>query len=124
VTRGTRPKKPSSSRDFALEARRARGGRGVWGFWGFWGLKTEDCKFLSFQAGNNYQKKEKRKIFLFLFFIFIFSSAHGQQTASSREGGGEGGRGEQRGRRDGGELVRADALASARTRVFYPHVTS
>jgi hypothetical protein len=38
VTRGTRPKKPSSSRGFAHEA---RGARGVWGFWGFWELKTE-----------------------------------------------------------------------------------
>jgi hypothetical protein len=35
VTRGTRPKKPSSSRGFAREAR---------GVWGFWGLKTENRK--------------------------------------------------------------------------------
>jgi hypothetical protein len=35
VTRGTRPKKPSSSRGFA---------RGARGFWGFWGLKTENRK--------------------------------------------------------------------------------
>jgi hypothetical protein len=43
VTRGTRPKKPSSSRGFAHEA---HGARGVRGFWGFWGLKTEiiNCK--------------------------------------------------------------------------------
>jgi hypothetical protein len=41
VTRGTRPKKPSSSRGFACEA---RGGRGVRGVRGFWGLKTENCK--------------------------------------------------------------------------------
>jgi hypothetical protein len=59
VTRGTRPKKPSSSRGFACEA---RGARGVCGFWGFWGLKTEnrklkiEKKILFFQAGNNYQK--------------------------------------------------------------------
>jgi hypothetical protein len=38
VTRGIRPKKPSSSRGFAREA------RGVWGVWGFWGLKTENRK--------------------------------------------------------------------------------
>jgi hypothetical protein len=41
VTKGTRLKKPSSSRGFACEARRARGARGSWGSWGFWGLKTE-----------------------------------------------------------------------------------
>jgi hypothetical protein len=35
VTRGTRPKKPSSSRGFAHEARGARG---------VWGLKTENRK--------------------------------------------------------------------------------
>jgi hypothetical protein len=44
VTRGTRPKKPFSSRGFAREARGARGVWGVWGFWGFWGLKTENRK--------------------------------------------------------------------------------
>jgi hypothetical protein len=38
VTRGTRPKKPSSSRGFVREARGARG------VWGFWGLKTENRK--------------------------------------------------------------------------------
>jgi hypothetical protein len=41
VTRGTRLKKPSSSRGFAREA---RGAQGVWGVWGFWGLKTENRK--------------------------------------------------------------------------------
>jgi hypothetical protein len=35
MTRGTRPKKPSSSRGFT---------RKTWGFWGFWGLKTENRK--------------------------------------------------------------------------------
>jgi hypothetical protein len=47
MTRGTRPKKPSSSRGFAREARGTRGARG---------LKTENRKpnifFLSFPAGN------------------------------------------------------------------------
>src|SRR5665811_1290988 len=42
VTRGTRPKKPSSSRGFAREARGARGARGAWGSWG---LKTENRTF-------------------------------------------------------------------------------
>jgi hypothetical protein len=57
VTRGTRPKKPSSSRRFAREA---RGARGAGGSWGSWGLKTENRNFfLSFQDSNNYQKKLK-----------------------------------------------------------------
>jgi hypothetical protein len=57
VTRGTRPKKPSSSRGFA------RGARGAWG------LKTENRNFfLSFQDGNNYQKK-KKTIFILFYFI-------------------------------------------------------
>jgi hypothetical protein len=52
VTRGTRPKKPFSSRGFAREA------RGAWGAWGAWRLKTENQNyFLSFQDGNNYQRK-------------------------------------------------------------------
>jgi hypothetical protein len=42
MTRGTRPKKPSSSRGFAREARGARGTRGSGGSWGSWGLKTEN----------------------------------------------------------------------------------
>jgi hypothetical protein len=41
VTRGTRPKKPSSSRGFAREARGARGAQGARGAWG---LKTENRK--------------------------------------------------------------------------------
>jgi hypothetical protein len=38
VTRGTRPKKPSSSRGFA------HGAQGAWGSWGSWGLKTKNQK--------------------------------------------------------------------------------
>jgi hypothetical protein len=38
VTRGTRPKKPSSSRGFAW---------GTQGTWGFWGLKTKNRTFFS-----------------------------------------------------------------------------
>jgi hypothetical protein len=63
VTRGTRPKKPFSSRGFAREA------CGAWGDWGFWGLKTENRKLkietLSFQA-------KKKKIIFFLFFFIFF----------------------------------------------------
>jgi hypothetical protein len=40
VTRGIRPKNPSSSRGFA------RGARGTRGSWGSWGLKTEHFFFL------------------------------------------------------------------------------
>jgi hypothetical protein len=44
VTRGTRPKKPSSSRGFAREACGTRGARGTRGTWG---LKTENRTFFS-----------------------------------------------------------------------------
>jgi hypothetical protein len=63
VTRGTRPKKPSSSRGFAREAHGARGVRGVWGFWGFWGLKTENRKLKKnslFPSRQQLPKKKKK----------------------------------------------------------------
>jgi hypothetical protein len=41
VTRGSRPKKPSSSRGFA------RGAWGTRGTWGSWGLKTENRNIFS-----------------------------------------------------------------------------
>jgi hypothetical protein len=64
VTRGTRPKKPSSSRGFAREARGARGTGGSWG------LKTKNRIFiLFFPAGNNYQ-----------IFIFIFQASARMRT--------------------------------------------
>jgi hypothetical protein len=59
MTRGTRPKKPSSSRGFAREA------HGAQGVWGFWGLKTENCKLFSFQAGQIY-------LFILFFILFYF----------------------------------------------------
>jgi hypothetical protein len=86
VTRGTRPKKPSSSRGFAHEARRSRGS------WGSWGLKTEF--FFLFSSRQQLPKK--------IIIIIIFSSVRvradaarscRQQTASAGEGGGEGRRG-------------------------------
>jgi hypothetical protein len=89
VTKGTRPKKPSSFRGFTGKARGARG---------FWGLKTknrkpktENCKFfLSFQAGNNYEKKFITFfIFFNLFFIFLFFHVR----ADSKGEGVRGGRG-------------------------------
>jgi hypothetical protein len=57
VTRGTRPKKPSSSRGFAREAHGARG------VWGFWGLKTENCKleFSLFSSWHQLPKKKKKR---------------------------------------------------------------
>jgi hypothetical protein len=45
VTRGTRPKKPSSSRGFAGEGHGAGGAGGAWGSWGSWGLKTKNRTF-------------------------------------------------------------------------------
>jgi hypothetical protein len=59
VTRGTRPKKPSSSRGFTREAR---------GSWGSWGLKIENQNIFSplFQPATTTKKNN----FYFLFFIF------------------------------------------------------
>jgi hypothetical protein len=65
VTRGTRPKKPSSSRGFAREARRARGVWKVRGVWGFWGLKIENRKLKKislFPSRQQLPKKFKKKI--------------------------------------------------------------
>jgi hypothetical protein len=64
VTRGTRPKKPSSSCGFAW---------GVWGVWGFWGLKTENRilkieKNSLFPSRQQLPKKKKKKILIFFFF--------------------------------------------------------
>jgi hypothetical protein len=74
VTRGTRPKKPSSSRGFAREARGARGVWGVWGFWGFWGLKTENRKLkieniLSLSKPATTTRKEIKFFFNFFYFF-------------------------------------------------------
>jgi hypothetical protein len=128
VTRGTRPKKPSSSRGLAHEA---RGARGVWGVRGFRGLKTENCK-------KKILFPSRQQLPNFYFFIFLFfSRPHGQPRGQPRggrergegEGGGEGREGEG-GRGRGGRCiragahVRADASASARTRLVLSQVTS
>jgi hypothetical protein len=65
VTRGTRPKKPSSSRGFARGARATRGTRGSWG------LKTENRNIFSplFQPAT--------KLFLFIYFILFISNRQG-----------------------------------------------
>jgi hypothetical protein len=52
VTRGTRPKKPSSSRGFACEARAAQAAQGTGGSWGSWGLKTETEHFFPLFSSN------------------------------------------------------------------------
>jgi hypothetical protein len=65
VTRGTRPKKPSSSRGFACEA---------WGAWRSWGLKTENRKKNSLFSSRKQLPKIKIKIknLFFIFYFFIF----------------------------------------------------
>jgi hypothetical protein len=116
VIRGTRPKKPSSSCGFAREARGARG---------YGGLKTENriffSLFLSFSAGNNYQKILKNKYFLF--FIF-FQMSMRKQTLPVRSdsnlrphgAGGRGGRGEGK---EGGSTS-ARTLGGVRADGFLP----
>jgi hypothetical protein len=64
VTRGTRPKKPTSSRGFASEAPGARGS------WESWGLKTE-IFFSLFKTAATTKNKNKNK---FYFILFYFSS--------------------------------------------------
>jgi hypothetical protein len=55
VTRGTRPKKPSSSRGFAREA---RGARGVWGVWGIENRKPKiEEKFSLSKPATTTKKK-------------------------------------------------------------------
>jgi hypothetical protein len=63
VTRGTRPKKPSSSRGFARKARGARGVQGVWG------LKTEN-RNLKIEKNFSLSKPATTT----KFFIFYFLS--------------------------------------------------
>jgi hypothetical protein len=67
VTKGTRPKKPSSSRSFAHEAHGALGS---------WGLKTKNGDFFSL---FNYQKPK-----IYFIFIFIFKRPCKREIASVR----------------------------------------
>jgi hypothetical protein len=69
VTRGTRPKKPSSSCGFAREAQGTRGTRGSWG------LKTEHF----FPLFSNSQQQKKNS-FYFIFLI-LFSRVREDATA-------------------------------------------
>jgi hypothetical protein len=70
VTRGTRPKKPSSSGGFVHEA---------CGIWGFWGLKTENRKLKKIEKPATSTKRN----FLFLNFL-NFSRPRGRVVASTR----------------------------------------
>jgi hypothetical protein len=90
VTRGTRPKKPSSSRSFA---------RGARGAWGSQGLKTK-ILFSFFKTATTTKKRQ----FFILFYFFERLRPHEQQTTSAGEGRGRGG--EERG---GNKCVYADA---------------
>jgi hypothetical protein len=92
VSRGTRPKKPSSSRGFARKACGARG------FQGFWGLKTknqklkiENCKSLS--KPETTTKKIFKTIFILFLFLFIASARTQPYVRVDAGTAGEGGRG-------------------------------
>jgi hypothetical protein len=52
VTRGTRPKKPSSSRGFAR------------GTWGSWGLKTENCLVLLHNLQSSFTSQNLTQYFI------------------------------------------------------------
>jgi hypothetical protein len=70
VTRGTRPKKPSSSRGFAREAR---------GAWGSWGLKTENqIIFFSLFKPATTTKNKNKNLKKILFFVFEHPCPCGQ----------------------------------------------
>jgi hypothetical protein len=76
VTRGTRPKKPSSSRGFACEARGARG------TWGSWGSKIE----IFFALFSSQQQQPK---IYFILYIYIFSTqrwSDGVARRNARQG--------------------------------------
>jgi hypothetical protein len=66
VTRETRPKKPSSSRGFAREA------RGAWGVREVRGLKTENRKLKIEKKFSLSKLATTTKFFYFLFFIYLF----------------------------------------------------
>jgi hypothetical protein len=100
VTRGIRPKKPSSSRGFAREARGVQGVRGVRGVQGVHGV-----------LGVPGLKTENGKLNFYFFSCPRGCSPASMRTAEGREGEGGGeGRG---GRERGGE-----GDASARTPMF------
>jgi hypothetical protein len=71
VTRGTRPKKPSSSRGFAREA---RGAWGALGSWGSSGLKTE---FFSLFSRREQLPKKYIYLFIYIYLLLLFASALG-----------------------------------------------
>jgi hypothetical protein len=97
VTRGTRPKKPSSSRGFARGACGARGTRGTRESWGSWGSKTEHF-FPLFSSSQ-----QLKEFFLFIFYFFIFFRASPQMRLYPR----------------GRACICADAGARLHGRIFY-----
>jgi hypothetical protein len=104
VTRGTRPKKPSSH-GFACEARGARG------VGGFGGLKTENQNF--FPLFSSKQQLPKIKIKIFIFTYFSSSVRADKDAARVREGGRRASEGDVE---EGGEVRCVRGLAaSART---------
>jgi hypothetical protein len=87
VTRGTRPKKPSSSRGFAREARgarRTREARRARGSWGSWGLKTENIFSPLFQPATTAKKN--------FYFIFFDVTAAGRGARRGLDGMPDGAR--------------------------------
>jgi hypothetical protein len=104
VTRGTRPKKPSSSRGFARKARQARRARGARGSRG---LKTENRNFFSL-----FRSWQQLPIFFIIVIIFLVSASAFVWTADRvRRGWGREGEG-------GNESVRADAGLHPCGRIF------
>jgi hypothetical protein len=105
VTRGSRPKRPSSSRGFARKACEA---------WGSFGIENRQPKVFLFFSRRQQLPKEKTIhfiLFLFLFiFCFFFASASGQTANCVRRGEGRardggGGEGTGGGRRGGEKRV-------------------
>jgi hypothetical protein len=91
--------------------------------------KIVNCKFfLSFQAGNNYQKffLIKNYFYFYFYFYFIFASTRTQPSvrtdsrAEGGRGGGEGGRGGGEGGRGEGRMVHPRGRWGASARM--PHV--
>jgi hypothetical protein len=83
VTRGTRPKKPSSSRGFTHEACGARGARGDRGSWG---LKTENRTFFSSLFQQATTKKEIKKKLKIKKIKKKFARPHGWAASMRNEG--------------------------------------
>jgi hypothetical protein len=102
VTRGTRPKKTSSSRGFACEARGALGAWGAGGSGGSWGSKTE-ILFSLFLFKPATTTKNKLKVIFYYYYFFKRLHPCGRSPSERTAdyvrwgrgtGGGKGGEGE------------------------------